>query len=106
MESSKHGIITPQCVDKMLSNNTFSETRIKRLLDGLIFVEKGLRLHMQCVLKMSRIYTLSDILSKIFVKKNEGKLGTFLRSWFDKIMIGTNLIFIKIYQKMLTNRHW
>ena len=27
-ESSKHDIITPQCIDKMLSNNTFLETRI------------------------------------------------------------------------------
>ena len=39
LESSQHGIITPQCVDKMLSNNTFLETRIQWLLDGLIFVE-------------------------------------------------------------------
>ena len=37
LESSKHGIITSQCVDKMLSNNTFLETRIQRLLEGLIF---------------------------------------------------------------------
>ena len=42
-ESSKHGIITLQCVDKMLSNNTFLETRIERLLNGLIFFEKGTR---------------------------------------------------------------
>ena len=27
----------------MLSNNTFLETRIQRLLDGLIFVEKNRR---------------------------------------------------------------
>ena len=54
---SKHDhwcIITPQCVDKMLSNNTFLETRIQRLLDGLIFVEKGLGVHVQCMLKMSK----------------------------------------------------
>ena len=58
MESSLHGIITPQCVDKMLSNNTFSETKIQRLLDGLIFVEKGLGVHVQCMLKMSKgLYT-------------------------------------------------
>ena len=44
-ESSKHGIITPQCVDKMLSNNTFLETRIHRLLDGLFFVVKELGVH-------------------------------------------------------------
>ena len=38
LESFKHGIIPPQCVGKMLSNKTFSETRIQWLLDGLIFV--------------------------------------------------------------------
>ena len=59
----------------MLSNKTFLETRIQRLLDGLSFVEKGLGVHVQCMLKMSRLYTLAEILSKIFVK-NEGKLGT------------------------------
>ena len=52
----------------MLSNNTFLETKIQRLLDGLFFVEKGLGVHMQNMLKMSRVYTLAEILSKIFVK--------------------------------------
>ena len=60
----------------MLSNNTFLETRIQRLHDGLIFVEKGLGMHVQRMFKMSRVYTLVEILSKIFVKKYEGKLGT------------------------------
>ena len=42
----------------MLSNNTFLETRIQRLLDGLIFVEKGLGVHVQRMIKMSRgLYT-------------------------------------------------
>ena len=42
----------------MLSNNTFSTTRIQRLLDGLSFVEKGLGVHVQRMLKMSRgLYT-------------------------------------------------
>ena len=45
----------------MLSNNTFLETRIQRLLDGLIFVAKGLSLHMQHMLKMIRVYTLAAI---------------------------------------------
>ena len=66
LESSKHGIIAPQLVDKMLSNNTFSETRIQRLHDSLIFVEKGLGVHVQRMLKMSRVYILAEILSKIF----------------------------------------
>ena len=60
----------------MLSNNTFLEKRIQWLLDGLFFVEKRLGVHVQRMLKMSRVYTLAEILSKIFVgKKNEGKLG-------------------------------
>ena len=48
----------------MLSNNTFLETGIQRLLDGLFFVEKGFGLQMQRMLKMSRVYTLAEILSK------------------------------------------
>ena len=38
----------------MLSNNTFLEAIIQRLLGGLIFVEKGLGVHVQCMLKMRR----------------------------------------------------
>ena len=53
----------------MLSNNTFLETRIQQLLDGVIFVEKGLSVHVQCMLIMGRIFTLAKILSKISVKK-------------------------------------
>ena len=53
----------------MLSNNTFLETTIQWLLDGLIFVEKRLGVQVQRMLKMSRFYTLADILSKIIVKK-------------------------------------
>ena len=42
----------------MLSNDTLSETRIQRLLGGLIFVEKRLGVHVQRMLKMSRgLYT-------------------------------------------------
>ena len=42
----------------MLSNNAFLETRIQRLLDGLIFIEKGLDVHVRRMLKMSRgLYT-------------------------------------------------
>ena len=60
-----------------LSNNTFSGTRIQRLRDGLDFVEKGLGVHVQRMLKMSRVYTLAEILSKIFVKKRR-KIGDLI----------------------------
>ena len=52
----------------MLSNNTFLETRIQRLLNDLFFAEKGLGVHVQHMLKKSRVYTLAEILGKIFVK--------------------------------------
>ena len=55
LESSPHGIITPQCIDKMLPINIFLETRTQLLLEVLIFVEKGLGVHVQCMLKMSRV---------------------------------------------------
>ena len=58
----------------MLSNKTFLETRIQRLLDRLIFVEKGLGVHEQRLLKMSRVYPLTEILRKIYVK-NRRKIG-------------------------------
>ena len=45
------------------------ENKIQRLLDALFFVEKGLGVHVQRMLKISRFYTLAEILSKIFVKK-------------------------------------
>ena len=62
----------------MLSNNIFLETRIHRLLDGLIFDEKGHSVHVQRMLKISRVYTLAEILSKIFVKKQRRKIGDLI----------------------------
>ena len=53
------------------------ETRIQRLLDGLIFVEKELGVHVQRMLKISRVYTLAEILSKIFVKEQR-KIGDLI----------------------------
>ena len=42
----------------MLSKIPFLETRTQRLLNGLIFVEKGLGVHVQRMLNMSRgLYT-------------------------------------------------
>ena len=77
----------------MLSHNTFSETRTQRLRDGLNFVEKGLGVHVQGMLKMSRVYTLAEILSKIFVKKTRENRRPYLRSWFDKLTIWCQLYF-------------
>ena len=34
---------------------------MQRLLDGLIFVEKRLGVHVQRMLKMSKVYTLAEI---------------------------------------------
>ena len=55
----------------MLSNNTFLETGIQRLLDGLMFVGNGLGVHVQRMLTMSRVYTLAEVLSKIFENTHE-----------------------------------
>ena len=56
----------------MLSNNTFLETRIQRLLDGLIFVEKGLGVYVQRMLKMCRgLYTGGNFKQNIWKKAKE-----------------------------------
>ena len=81
----------------MLSNNTFLETRIQWLLDGLFFVKKGLGVLVQRMLKMSRVYTLAEILSKIFVKKQR-KIGDLIYDpGLTNQRFGVSLIFIKIY---------
>ena len=54
----------------MLSNNTFLEARIHRLLDGLSFVENGLGVHVQRMLKMNRsLYTGGNFFAKYLEKK-------------------------------------
>ena len=54
-------------------------------------------MHMQCMLKMSRVYTLAEILSKIFVKKRR-KIGYLIYNHgLTYKRFGANLIFIKIY---------
>ena len=56
----------------MLSNDTFWETRIQRLLDGLIFVEKVLGVHVQRMLKMSRgLYTGGNFKENTWKKAKE-----------------------------------
>ena len=64
----------------MLSNNTFLETRIHQLLDGLIFVEKELGVHVQRMLKMSRgLYTGGNCKQNTWKKVKEN-WGPYLRS--------------------------
>ena len=77
----------------MLSNNTFLEPRIQKLLDGFIFVDKELCVHVQRILKMSSVYTLAEILSKILEKK-EGKLGTLFTIMFRQI---NDLVQLNLY---------
>ena len=82
----------------MQSNNTFLETRIQHLVDGLIFVQKGLCVHVQRMLKMSRVYTLAEILSEIFETKHRRKFRDFIYDHgLANKRFGANLIFIKIY---------
>ena len=64
----------------MLSNNTFLKTRIQRLFDGLIFVKKGLGVHVQRMLEISRgLYTGGNFKQKTW-KKAEENWGPYLRS--------------------------
>ena len=92
--------MTPQCVHKMLSDNTFLETRIQRLLDGLIFVEKAPGVQLQLMLKMSRIlYTGGNFKQNTWIKANVN-WGPYLRSLFDKLPIWCQLIFVKIYYEI------
>ena len=68
----------------MLTNYTFLETRVQRLLDGLIFVEKGLGVYVQHMLKMSRgLYTGGNLKQNTW--KSEGKLGTLFASMIWQI---------------------
>ena len=50
----------------MLSNKTFNGN----LFGGLILVYKGIGMQVQRMLKMSKVYTLVEILSKLFGKKS------------------------------------
>ena len=54
-------------------------------------------MHVQLILKMNRVYTLAEILSKIFLKQLR-KIGDLIyeRGLTNK-RFGANLIFIKIY---------
>ena len=79
----------------MLSYNTFLETSIQGLIDGLIFIEKGLAVHVQRILKMSRVYILAEILSKIFVKIRRKNRDLIYDHGLTNKRLGANLNFIK-----------
>ena len=56
----------------MLLSYTFLETRIQRLLDGLIFLKKGRGVHVQHMLKMSRgLYTGGNFKQNTWKKTKE-----------------------------------
>ena len=81
----------------MLSNNTFLKTRTQRLLGDLIFVKKGLGVHVQRMLKMSRgIYTGRNFKQNTWKKAKEN-LGPYLRSLFDKIYDLVSIYFLLKY---------
>ena len=61
----------------MLFSYTFLETRIQRLPDGLIFVKKGLGVHVQHMLKVSRgLYTGGNFKQNTWKKTKE--IGGFI----------------------------
>ena len=62
----------------MLSNNTFLETSIQQLLDGLSSVEKGLREQCSACSKRVGVYTLAEIVSKMF-GKSRGEIVSVLK---------------------------
>ena len=54
-------------------------------------------MHVQGMLKISRVYTLAEILSRIFVKQRR-KIGDLIYDHgLKNKRFGANLIFIKIY---------
>ena len=61
----------------MLLSYTFLETRIQWLLDGLFFVKKGLGVHVQHMLKMSRgLYTGGNFKQNTWKKRR--KIGDLI----------------------------
>ena len=66
-----------KCNDIMLSNDKCWETRIQRLFDGLIFVKRGLGMHVQRILENSRgLYTGGNF--KQTVWKNRRDIGDLI----------------------------
>ena len=66
----------------MLSNNTFLKTRIQRLLDGLFFAYKGIGVHVQRMLKMSRGFYTGGNFKQNAWKRAKENWGPYLQSCF------------------------
>ena len=63
----------------------------------LIFVKKGLGVQVQCMLKISTVYILEEIVCKILGKKQR-KIGNLICNHdLTNLRFGANLFFIKIY---------
>ena len=56
------------------------ETKIQQLLDGLIFVKKGLDVHVQRMLKMSRGLYTGEYFKQTTWKKAKENWGPYLQS--------------------------
>ena len=55
-------------------------------------------MHLQRMLKMSRVYTLAEIIIKVFVEKKRRKIGDLIYDHgLTNYPFGADLIFIKIY---------
>ena len=81
----------------MLSNNTFLETRIQWLFDGLFFAEKGFGVHVQCMLKMSRYYTLTEIFQQNICKIRRKIWDLIYYHGLTNYRFGAYLIFLLKY---------
>ena len=62
-------------------NKDIFETKIQRLPNSLIFIEKVLGVHVQRMLEMS---ALVEILSKTYRKKRKQMGGPYIRSYMTK----------------------
>ena len=80
------------------------ETRIQRLLDGLIFDKKGFGVHVQRMLKMSRSYILAEILIKILGKKRRTIEDLVCDHDMTNLRFGANLFLLKYIMRSLLAR--
>ena len=65
------------------------------------YVEKGLGEHVQPLLTVSRVYTLAEILSKIFVKKRREIGDLIYDHGLTNYRLGAYLFSIKVYYAIL-----